>query len=311
MTQVCENAANVQMLKERFAEKADNGDQVHELRRRYVLNETGQTKRNSSEDFIGNNGWEYEVVRGRWKVSASEEKKRKAVMTKTCNKKALKNVMNNITKKRHANTDNGIEEAIEELRKLQTTDPQEPLMANERKRQGNPQQIYERWKERNKQIELKKLWMEFVLTERIKHEWNERMPNGIKEKCACGKAAISYPHWPPTNKEEAWRQFEYCMREDNTHRKNLVIRWWEHFNGLAHMTPWTVSERQGRYREAAELIKEHSTMVQKETEKSYTHRKRPKGWRCYEYCDKVIENKEVSCLCHCRQHQDQCPIHSY
>jgi hypothetical protein len=136
------------------------------------------------------------------------------------------------------------------------------------------------------------------------------MPDKNRGRCACRKASISYPHWPPTTKEEALQQFGYTMLDENEHRKNLVLRWWEHFNDFANMTPWNVSERQGRYREAAELIKEHSIIVQRELEKSLTHEKRPKGWRCHEYCNKVIEKKEVSCLCHCGQHRDQCPIHA-
>jgi hypothetical protein len=38
---------------------------------------------------------------------------------------------------------------------------------------------------------------------------------------------------------------------------------------------------------------------------------RPKGWQCYQdYCEPTLRNRTCSCLCHCRHHQDKCPIHS-
>jgi len=153
--------------------------------------------------------------------------------------------------------------------------------------------------------------MEFVLSTRIKNGYNDKLPKLQAEKCLCGKARISYPHWPPTSEEEALQQFEYIRNDHNAHRRNLVLRWWEHFNDLANMIPWTASERQSRYREAADLIKDSSEIVRRELERSLTFRKRPRSWKCENYCEKVLRKKEVSCLCHCGEHRDECPTHSY
>jgi hypothetical protein len=157
-------------------------------------------------------------------------------------------------------------------------------------------------------ITLQQLWKEFVLAVRVKLGWYEKLP---KRGCFCGKARISYPHWPPSSEEEAMKQFEYCMNNQNEHRRNLVLRWWEHFNEFANMQIWNVSECQGRYKEAADMIRMNSLIVQKELERSLSHRKRPKGWSCEEYCEKVLTKKQVSCLCHCSEHRDVCPTHSY
>ena len=73
------------------------------------------------------------------------------------------------------------------------------------------------------------------------------------------------------------------MNDDNEHRRNLVLRWWEFFNEIANIKPWNMSERQDHYIVAERLIRENSEVVQKELEKSLTHAKRPKGWRCNEY----------------------------
>jgi hypothetical protein len=310
MAQVCERTiADIQMTKERVARNANVNDEVHELRRRYVLNGTSQAELDSGrKESTKKDNWECRVVRGKWEIPTHEKEKRKTIAVNRCNRKALGNAINGRAKEKCKKEEPEIEEAIQRLKQLRITDPQESAVAVKGKKRRNQQQGSEGPKD--KRIELEELWLEFTLAERIKHGWYEKMPNGGQGKCACGRASISYPHWPPSTKEEALRQFEYTMRNENEHRRNLVLRWWEHFNDFANMTPWTACERQGRYKEAAELIKEHSIIVQRELERSWMHEKRPKGWRCHEYCEIVISKKGVSCLCHCGQHRDQCPIHS-
>ena len=137
------------------------------------------------------------------------------------------------------------------------------------------------------------------------------MPQIGKGRCLCRKGGIGYPHWPPTSIEEATEQFELCRNDDNEHRRNLVIRWWSFFNDIANITPWEMSEPQQRYRDAERLIKGSSMVVQRELERSTTIRKkRAKGWRCQEYCEEVLREGRCSCICHCGEHRDECPIHS-
>jgi hypothetical protein len=294
---------------ERVARKANVVDKVHETRRRYALNGTSQAKESSrTRESTKEDSWNYKVIRGKWSIPEKEREKRKAVAVRKCNMRALRNMANGKTRGRYKEKEPEVEEAIKELEQLQITELQEPAVTTKGRKRKDQQKGIEEPK--NKRIELEGLWLEFTLAERIRNGWYERMPDKNHGRCACGRASISYPHWPPSSKEEALQQFEYSINNENEHRKNLVIRWWEHFNDFANMSPWNVSERQGRYREAAELIKEHSLLVQKELERSYAHKERPKGWRCHEYCDRVIERKEVSCLCHCGQHRDECPIHS-
>ena len=183
-----------------------------------------------------------------------------------------------------------------------------PEVETERK----PQRQYEMLGERNKRQQLHALWMEFTYSERHKEYWFDRMTTMEKDRCGCRKSRIGYPHWPPTSNNEATAQFELCRDGNNMHGRNLVIRWWSFFNDIANIKPWRMSEPQQRYIDAERLIRENSELVQKELEKSVTVRKkRAKGWKCRDYCEKVLREKGCSCLCHCEEHRDECPIHSY
>jgi hypothetical protein len=154
------------------------------------------------------------------------------------------------------------------------------------------------------------LWKEFVISSRIREGLYNKLPTIGEGRCRCGKARISYPHWPPTSTNEADAQFEYRIDEQNTHRRPLVINWWRHFNELANMKEWTASEPQQRYRDAEAIIREESPIVQQELERSTKVRKRPKEWSCREYCEKVLEESRCECLCFCSEHHDECPTHS-
>src|ERR1700684_2684617 len=115
---------------------------------------------------------------------------------------------------------------------------------------------------KDSRTELYGLWMEFAITERIKNGWYDKMPNLGEGRCQCRRGRISYPHWPPTSIEEATEQFELCQDDNNEHRRSLVIQWWNHFNGFANIVEWKASEKQQRYRDAEELIRESSVKVQ-------------------------------------------------
>ena len=167
--------------------------------------------------------------------------------------------------------------------------------------------------ERNSMRELLVLWMKYVYYTRTQEGLYEELPKLGKGRCYCGKSRMSFPHWPPTSLSEAEVQLQMCFEERNTHRKYLAYCWWSFINNLANMDPWTVSEPQQRYRDGREEIRRRCPAVAEELSTVTKLRvpRRPRGWRCDDYCEITLRERRCSCLCHCEQHRDQCPIHSY
>ena len=207
------------------------------------------------------------------------------------------------------------EDAIQGLIRLQnieqlSTEPREKeqkLTKTKANTRQQRQQVIEREACARQKQRLYDLWKEFVMSTRVKEGQYEQLPTLNEGRCLCGKARISYPHWPPTSTNEADTQFEYCIDERNTHRRPLVINWWRHF---ANMEGWTASEKQQRYKDAETTIREASPIVQQELEKSAKIRKRSKGWSCRAYCEKVLTENKCECLSFCTEHRDECPTHS-
>jgi hypothetical protein len=287
--------------------------EVLKQERRYEQNEasTGNEKGIVGEPTIG---WDYKLVKGKWDVPNDAKRYRKYVAIRSWNKRSLSKALNGKATET-LDVDDGVREAIKSLSALQLTElekvygkvrDKKPLTAigdmPEKKKQSSEDRTLK------EMVTLRQLWNEFVLATRIENGYYGKLP---KKGCSCGRARISYPHWPPTSEAESAEQFNYCMDDNNGHRRNLVLRWWEHFNKFANMEKWEVSEQQKYYKDAADLIRLNSLVVQRELERSLTHRKRPKSWSCENYCDKVVTEKQVSCLCHCGEHRDSCPIHSY
>jgi hypothetical protein len=134
-------------------------------------------------------------------------------------------------------------------------------------------------------IDLFKAWMEYVYSERIKNGLYGRLPQLRKGRCRCNKSGIGYPHWPPTSFDEAKVQFEYRLREKNSHRKYLTYCWWAFCNNMAARYPWN---DQQIYRRQAEEIERRCPSLQKEPIQEEEHHGRPKGWRCFEYCEPTL-----------------------
>lgn len=293
-----------------------------------------------SYSLLGTNNWKHQVVTKGWRVTPAQMQLRRKLMKLCCYAKVMKKMFSDKEPLITFRTwPPATEKALRELTSLRdygnkgtigigtrprtwaeivrdnTTEPTsdaatqgEPEVITERK----PQRQYEMLGERNKRQQLHALWMEFAYSERHKVYWFDRMTTMGKDRCVCRKSRIGYPHWPPTSTDETTAQFELCRNEDNMHGKNLVIRWWSFFNDIANIRPWKMSEPQQRYVDAERLIRENSKLVQKELERSTTVRKkRAKGWGCREYCEEVLKERRCSCLCHCEEHRDECPIHSY
>jgi hypothetical protein len=259
--------------------------------------------------------WEYQVVTRGWRIGQREKKKRRILGRMGCYERILTRTFTNnedaLKVRKGPRWSTEIEAAIRGLVELQefgriAEKRKETITANEENRQQKGNDAADQGKKRQR---LYRLWKEFVMSSRIKKGWYEQLTSLGEGKCRCGRSRISYPHWPPTSIEEADAQFEYSLDENNEHRRTIVIEWWRHFNELANMEEWSASESQQRYKDAEETIREASPIVQRELERTTKVQKRPKGWTCREYCEKVLTENRCECLCFCAEHRDECPTH--
>ena len=162
--------------------------------------------------------------------------------------------------------------------------------------------------EANTTRELLKLWMEHVYSTRIQEGLCNQLPQLERGRYHCGRSRMLFPHWPPTSLNEAEVQLQMCFEERLINRRNLAHCWWRVINNFE---PWIVSEPQQRYKDGREEILRRCPAVTKEQRTVMKLPRRPRGWRCNEYCEITLKERRCSCLCHCEQHRDQCPIHSY
>ena len=58
-------------------------------------------------------------------------------------------------------------------------------------------------------------WEEYVYAERIR----SGMYGKLADLAMGGKGKMTYPHWPPTSRNEALALLDNCLKEDNIHRK--------------------------------------------------------------------------------------------
>jgi hypothetical protein len=299
-------------------------DSIREQERRYLQHETNLPIRKISWKLERNPNsaysWEYKVVTRGWRVSPAEKGKRVRLGRISCYARILEMLFKKkefTKKKKDLKWTKEIENAIQGLIQLRMFERQSAEIS-ERKR-SEPTQIEISTNTRqantednirgNRRQELYGLWKEFVISTRIKEGQYERLPTLGEGRCECGRAKISYPHWPPTSTDEADAQFEYSIDEQNEHRRPLVMNWWRHFNELAELREWTASEPQQRYRDAEETIREASPVVQRELERTTKIQRRPRGWTCREYCERVLTENRCECLCFCAEHRDECPTH--
>jgi hypothetical protein len=69
-------------------------------------------------------------------------------------------------------------------------------------------------------------WLAFIYNSR--HSEGKHANLIIPEKrcvCFCGRARISYPHWPPTTLPEAFDQLDCLLGDHNCHRRYLAHQW--------------------------------------------------------------------------------------
>jgi hypothetical protein len=249
-------------------------DSVHEQERRYLQHETNRRRQTINWKLERSpnsaNSWEYKVVTRGWVISPKEKQKR---LLLGCYTRILEKLFENkgVAAQERSQPEWGkttenaiqglirlqdIEQLNEESRKEGLGTTKAETNVKQQRRQTTEREVCGKRRQR-----LYGLWKEFVMSTRIKEGWYHQLPELGEGKCRCGKAKISYPHWPPTSTNEADAQFEYSIDERNTHRRPLVINWWRHFNEFANMKEWTASEPQQRYREAEATIREASPIV--------------------------------------------------
>ena len=154
-------------------------------------------------------------------------------------------------------------------------------------------------------------WIDYVYSERTQVGLYEELANN-ETGCYCGKGRMTFPHWPPTTMNEATEQLRNCLTKENTHRRYLTFCWWSFLRRMAIVEEQTTDNDRERYLRTANYLEKNCPIIREELDKDLRHPERPKGWKCDDYCEMVL-NKEYdfcSCLCHCRHHRDECPIHS-
>ena len=70
----------------------------------------------------------------------------------------------------------------------------------------------------------------------------------------------------------------------------------------------TCDEESGFHAIVANEIFEFCPCIEDDMNKDLAIQPRPKGWGCYDYCQRVL-GKGDGCLCFCVHHRDECPSH--
>jgi hypothetical protein len=108
-------------------------------------------------------------------------------------------------------------------------------------------------------------WEEYVYSERIRTGLHGRLATLEGDECLCGKGRVSYPHWPPTSRIEAFTVLNNCFRKDNIHRKYVAYCWWVFANLMATMKDWPSQDKQEPYAKLANTIRSHCPSVVRRT----------------------------------------------
>jgi hypothetical protein len=153
-------------------------------------------------------------------------------------------------------------------------------------------------------------WEEYVYAERIRNRLYGRMANLANDECLCGKGKMTYPHWPPTSRNEALALLNNCLKEDNIHRKYIAYCWWVFANSMATMKDWPSQSKQEPYAKLANMIRSNCPAVVKELKPNRKIPPRPADWSCQKRCERYLRERD-GCTCFCEWHQEECLTHKY
>jgi len=123
--------------------------------------------------------------------------------------------------------------------------------------------------------------------------------------CYCGKSITSFPHWPPSTYEEAIEQLRCLIGESFPHRTHLVNGW------VIHLSQKMATVRELSVKKDIEWT---ISLVERncETEKhsgGEAPRRNVYEIDCGKTCEPALLSKSCECLCCCRRHREECPVH--
>lgn len=127
--------------------------------------------------------------------------------------------------------------------------------------------------------------------------------------CFCGKSGTSYPHWPPSCREEAVAQLR-CLLESTPHRLYLAHCWLIFLYGLAESRSQESAHSED-YHRIIYLVQKSCPTLFSDQEDLGNHASKRKwhGTDCERLCCRVLREKSCYCLCCCSLHREECPVH--
>jgi hypothetical protein len=153
-------------------------------------------------------------------------------------------------------------------------------------------------------------WEEFVYSERIRKGIYGKMPSLTGVECRCGKGRMTFPHWPPTSRNESSALLDNCLKTDNTHRRYLAYCWWVFAHSMATMTDWPSRSNQEPYTKLANSIRSNCPEVTRELKTDRRIARRHVDWTCERTCHVYLAKRD-GCTCFCGRHREECPTHQY
>ncbi|KAN0067277.1 hypothetical protein V8E54_014540 [Elaphomyces granulatus] len=148
---------------------------------------------------------------------------------------------------------------------------------------------------------MEQSWLSYVHGEREK----EGMPR-YGSKCNCGKSRTSYPHWPPSCHSEAVDQLRCLLGRSYPHRQYLAHCW------LTSLFRKLAVEGTDEIQTMITLVQKICPALQSAGELPDMSAQRHKGSRridCDAICQPAIDENDPTCICECRHHREECPVH--
>lgn len=159
---------------------------------------------------------------------------------------------------------------------------------------------------------LRLSWFEFCRLQLLEFGYPSFLPSSSKFDglCFCGKSNMSYPHWPPSCCEEAVDQLECLLGKDHGHRGHLAHCWYSWLRRRSCLNvPLSVGNQVFCDYIATFVIDLCPKLSYLKVESD----PRPSRYCgknfCEDQCRPTLENGESFCLCVCRYHREECPIH--
>ena len=154
---------------------------------------------------------------------------------------------------------------------------------------------------------LKKSWLAFVRDEKRKEGETGYLPSGrnMLTACHCGKSKTSFPHWPPSTYEEAVEQLRCLIGESFPHRLYLANCW---IISLRKKLVTVQEQPSQRNVEGTIHLVEANCELERYSGGEPLRRNACKV-DCKTICEPILKANSCYCLCCCRRHREECPVH--